>query len=245
MNVSSAYIDNDIRFRQTAATSRRPHVGKTGSANPALYAATGGYGILAHGRRAGRSDVAPEHALHQQRHRDLAGEALADRAQPTLDWTTWRTPTSKTYSAARAARSCATVTGSPERQGKRLYNDGRSPVQRRRERDGDLRATTASVQDVDRSAFNFDRLFGVMAEADILPHGALTLSAGAQKTLTEQTAETKTIGEYLEQRSAGHRRFSRAIRVDAKQRVRATTRAPKSYRRFRRRGSRSRADVDG
>ena len=75
--------------------------------------------------------------------------------------------------------------------------------------------------------YNRDKLFGVLAQADILPPGIISLSAGAQKTLTEQTTDVITLGTYVEQQvSLDDRLFlTGALRIDDNSAFGASTRS--------------------
>jgi TonB-linked SusC/RagA family outer membrane protein len=219
LNVSSAYIDNDIRLPQTGDNFQSIiNSALTGSANPALYAATGGYGFSR------PADALGEVTWRRNTHYINSGTATW---QPR-SWLTARSTVGLDYLAytdeqnvlnGQGCRTCATPTGSVERQGKRLVNRW---AQSKYSVDVNATASARVTQRVGSKTsvgaqFNYDRLFGVLAEADVLPPGALTVSAGAQKVLNEQTQETKTIGQYVEQQfSLDDRLFLvGALRVDA------------------------------
>jgi TonB-linked SusC/RagA family outer membrane protein len=219
LNVSTAYVDGDIRLPQTGDNFQGIITSAmTGSANPALYAATGGYGFSR------TADALGEVTWRRNTHYINSGTATW-QARP---WLTGRSTVGLDYLAytdeqnvlsGQGCRTCATASGSLERQGKRLLQRwAQSKYSVDVNATANLRATTRIGSKTSLGAqFNFDRLFGVLAQGDILPPGALTLSAGAQKTLAEQTAETKTIGQYLEQQfSLDDRLFLvGAVRVDA------------------------------
>jgi TonB-linked SusC/RagA family outer membrane protein len=214
LNVASTFIRNDIRLPQLGDNFQSMITSPlTGSANPAVFAATGGYGFSR------PADAMGEVTYRRNTHYITSGNATW---QP-LSWLTARSTAGVDYLAytdeqnvfnGQGCKTCGT-----ERQGKRQMNrwtQSKYSV--------DVNAT-ANVRATDRIAsrtsvgaqYNFDRLFGVLAQADILPPGSLTLTAGAQKTLTEQTTEVKTIGQFIEQQfSLDDRLFLvGAVRVDA------------------------------
>ena len=214
LNVSSAYINNDVRLPQTGDNFQGIITSPmTGSANPAVFPTTGGYGFSR------PADALGEVTWRRNTHYTTSGTA---NWQPR-SWLTARSAVGLDYLAytdeqnvlnGQGCKTCAT-----ERQGKRQlfrWTQAKYSV--------DLNAT-ANFRATDRigskttlgAQYNFDRLFGVLSTADILPPGILTLTAGAQKTLTEQTNEVKTIGQYVEQQFSLDDRFFvvGAVRVDA------------------------------
>ncbi len=214
LNLSSGYIDSDIRLPQTGDNFQSIiNAALTGSANPTVFPATGGYGFSR------PADALGEVTWRRNTHYTTSGTASW---QPR-SWLTARSTVGLDYLAytdeqnvlnGQGCKTCAT-----ERQGKRQlwrWTQSKYSV--------DLNAT-ANFRGSSRIGFrssvgaqyNFDRLFGVISQADILPPGALTLTAGAQKTLTEQTGEVKTIGQYVEQQVSLDDRFFLvgAVRVDA------------------------------
>ena len=214
LNLASAVIRNDIRLPQLGDNFQSMITSPlTGSANPAVFAATGGYGFSR------PADGMGEVTYRRNTHYITSGNASW---QP-LSWLTARSTVGLDYLAyndeqnvlnGQGCKTCGT-----ERQGKRQMNRW---TQSKYSVDANA---TANLKATDRIAsrtsigaqYNFDRLFGVLAQADILPPGSLTLTAGAQKTLTEQTAEVKTIGQFIEQQfSLDDRLFLvGAVRVDA------------------------------
>lgn len=219
VNVSSGYIDNDIRLPQTGDNFQSfINAALTGSANPAVFAATGGYGFSR------PADAGAEETWRRNQHYINSATATWQ----ARSWLTARSTVGLDYLAytdeqnvlnGQGCRTCATATGSPERQGKRLLQRwAQSKYSVDANATANLRVTNRVSSKTSVGAqFNYDRLFGVLSEADILPPGALTLSAGAQKVLTEQTAETKTIGQYVEQQFGLDDRLFvvGAVRVDA------------------------------
>jgi TonB-linked SusC/RagA family outer membrane protein len=214
LNVSSAYIDSDIRLPQTGDNFQGVITSAaTGSANPALYAATGGYGFSR------PADALGEVTWRRNTHYITSGTATWQ----AMPWLSARSTVGLDYLAytdeqnvlnGQGCKTCGT-----ERQGKRqLWRWAQSKYSVDANATANFRPTNRIGSKTSVGAqFNFDRLFGVKSQADILPPGALTLTAGAQKTLTEETAETKTIGQYLEQQvSLDDRLFVvGAVRVDA------------------------------
>jgi TonB-linked SusC/RagA family outer membrane protein len=219
LNVSSAYIDNDVRLPQTGDNFQGVLTSAlTGSANPALYAATGGYGFSRTADALG--EVTWRRNTHYINSATASWQAkswLTARSTVGLDYLAYTDE--QNVLSGQGCRTCATLTGTVERQGKRLLHRwAQSKYSVDANATASLRATRRIGSKTSVGAqFNFDRLFGVLAEADVLPPGALTLSAGAQKVLGEQTQETKTIGEYIEQQfSLDDRLFLvGAVRVDA------------------------------
>ncbi len=219
VNVSSGYISNDIRLPQTGDNFQSfINSALTGSANPAVYATTGGYGFSR------PADAGAEVTWRRNTHYINSGTATWQ----AKSWLTARSTVGLDYLAytdeqnvlnGQGCRTCATPTGSVERQGKRLLQRwAQSKYSVDANATANLRVNNRITSKTSVGAqFNYDRLFGVLAEADILPPGALTLSAGAQKTLTERTAETKTIGQYVEQQFGLDDRLFvvGAVRVDA------------------------------
>ena len=214
LNVSSAYTKNDIRLPQTGDNFQGLITSAlTGSANPAVIATTGGYGFSR------PADALGEVTWRRNSHYINSGTATWQ----ARSWLTARSTVGLDYLAytdeqnvlnGQGCKTCGT-----ERQGKRqLWRWAQSKYSVDANATANFRATSRIGSRTSVGAqFNFDRLFGVLAQADILPPGALTLTAGAQKTLSEQTAETKTIGEYVEQQfSLDDRIFlAGAVRVDA------------------------------
>jgi TonB-dependent SusC/RagA subfamily outer membrane receptor len=214
LNVSSAYINSDIRLPQTGDNFQGVITSAaTGSANPALYAATGGYGFSR------PADALGEVTWRRNTHYITSGTGTWQ----AMPWLTARSTVGLDYLAytdeqnvlnGQGCKTCGT-----ERQGKRqLWRWAQSKYSVDANATANFRPTSRIGSKTSVGGqFNFDRLFGVKSQADILPPGALTLTAGAQKTLTEETAETKTIGQYLEQQvSLDDKLFLvGAVRVDA------------------------------
>lgn len=214
VSVSSGYIDNDIRLPQTG-DNFQSIIGSPilGSANPSVVAVTGGYGF------ARPADALGEVTWRRNDH--FTNSVTANwRARP---WLTARGTLGLDYLAyvdeqnvfnGQGCKTCQT-----ERQGKRqLWRFTQSKYSLDANGSANWRPhtrvgarTTAGLQ------YNFDDLFGVRSQADILPPGSLTLTAGAQKTLTEETTEIKTFGYYLEQQFSLDDRLYLigAVRVDA------------------------------
>lgn len=214
LNVSTGYVNNDIRLPQTGDNFQGIITSPmTGSANPTVFPTTGGYGFSR------PADALGEVTWRRNTHYTTGGTA---NWQPRA-WLTARSTVGLDYLAytdeqnvlnGQGCKTCAT-----ERQGKRqLYRWTQSKHSADLNATANFRATGRIGSKTSLGAqYNVDRLFGVLSQADILPPGSLTLTAGSQKTLTEQTTEVKTIGQYVEQQfSLDDRLFVvGAIRVDA------------------------------
>ena len=214
LNVATAFIRNDIRLPQLGDNFQSMITSPlTGSANPAVFAATGGYGFSR------PADAMGEVTYRRNTHYITSGNATW---QPRA-WLTARSTVGLDYLAytdeqnvlnGQGCKTCGT-----ERQGKRQMNRWtQSKYSVDLNATANFRATARIASKTSVGAqYNFDRLFGVQAQADILPPGSLTLSAGAQKSVTEQTTEVKTIGQFIEQQfSLDDRLFIvGAVRVDA------------------------------
>ena len=214
LNVASAIIANDIRLPQLGDNFQSMITSPlTGSANPAVFATTGGYGFSR------PADGMGEVTYRRNTHYITSGNASW---QPRT-WLTARSTLGVDYLAytdeqnvlnGQGCKTCGT-----ERQGKRQMNRWtQSKYSVDVNATANLRATERIGSRTSVGAqYNFDRLFGVLAQADILPPGSLTLTAGAQKTLTEQTTEVKTIGQFIEQQFSLDQRLFLvgAVRVDA------------------------------
>jgi len=211
--VSSGYIVNNIRLPQTGDNfSSMIGAALNSTANPNLVAQTGGYG----GSRPG--DFIGEESYRKQDHFINSGTA----SWRPLSWLTARATLGIDYLSYADEQNVRAGQGCPncgtENQGKRMY---------------DKYADVKYTADVNSSAqyriakqltgktsigaqYNHDKLFQVRAQADILPPGIISLSAGAQKTLGEQTADVITLGTYLEQQFGLNDRLFviGAIRID-------------------------------
>ena len=219
-HVSSGYINNDIRLPQTGY-------------NFQSFITLGAHGFVQirpslrsdrRGRVLTSADAGAEVTWRRNQHYINSATATWQ----ARSWLTARSTVGLDYLAytdeqnvlnGQGCRTCAAASGSAERLGKRLLQRwAQSKYSVDANATANLRVTNriASKTSVG-GQFNYDRLFGVLAEADILPPGALTLSAGSQKVLTEQTAETKTIGQYVEQQFGLDDRLFvvGAVRVDA------------------------------
>jgi TonB-linked SusC/RagA family outer membrane protein len=213
LGVSSGYVDNDIRLPQTGDNFQSILTSPlTGSANPVVVQTTGGYGFSR------PADALGEVTWRRNTRYTNSGTA-SWQATP---WLTARSTVGLDYLAYTDEQNVLNGQGCKtcgiERQGKRLlWRWTQSKYSADLNATASFRATSRIGSRTSLGAqYNFDRLFGVLTQADILPPGSLTLTAGAQKTLSEQTAEVKTIGQYLEQQfSLDDRLFLvGAIRVD-------------------------------
>jgi TonB-linked SusC/RagA family outer membrane protein len=220
LSVSSGYINNDIRLAQTGDNFQSVITSAaTGSANPTLFPTTGGYGFS---RPAdGLGEVTWRRNAHFLNSATATWQPrswLTARGTVGLDRLDYTDE--QNVLNGQGCKTCTTpASGSVERLGKRMLWDW---VQSKYTVDLN---TTASVKLTSRigsktslgAQYNYDKLFGVQSEANILPPGALTLTAGAIKTLTESTAPVRTIGQYVEQQfSLDDRLFvNGGLRVDA------------------------------
>ncbi len=214
LTLSVGYVKDKIRLPQTG-DNFQTIIGSPilGSANPAVVAVTGGYGFA---RPAdGLGEVTwrlNDHFINSLNAQWRPFPWLTTRGIIGLDYLDYADE--QNGFNGQGCKTCGT-----ERQGKRLlarwnqakYSfDGNSTGNWNLGRNIKAK-TTAGVQ------YNYDRLFGVISQADILPPGIVSLTAGAQKTLIEQTAEFKTLGYYLEQQFGLSDRLFLigAVRVDA------------------------------
>lgn len=211
--VSSGFIVNNIRLPQTG-DNFQSMIGTAlfGSANPAVTAVTGGYGFSRPGNSIGEESYRKnDHFINSGTVNWRPYSWLATRATVGVDYLTYA-------DEQNVLRGQGCVTCGTENQGKRMFsrfNDTKYTV--------DLNGT-ATYQLTDRigaktsvgAQYNHDKLFNVFAQADILPPGIISLSAGAQKTLTEQTTDVITLGTYVEQQlSLDDRLFLiGALRID-------------------------------
>ena len=214
INVSSGYINSDIRLPQTG-DNFQSMIGSPilGSANPTVVAVTGGYGFSRPADALGevtwrRND----HFTNSVNANWRAMSWLTARATVGLDYLAYEDE--QNVFNGQGCKTCGT-----ERSGKRfLQRSTQTKYSVDANASGNWRLssrlgarTTAGAQ------YNADELFFVLSQADILPPGSLSLTAGAQKTLTEQTNQIRTLGLYVEQQfSLDDRLFLiGAIRTDA------------------------------
>jgi TonB-dependent SusC/RagA subfamily outer membrane receptor len=211
--ISSGYVINNIRLPQTG-DNFQSMIGSAlfGSANPTIVANTGGWGFsrpaLSVGEETYRKN---DHFINSGTVNWRPFPWLATRATVGVDYLNY-------VDEQNVLRGQGCVTCGTENQGKRMFNrfiDTKYTV--------DLNGT-ASYRLTDRigaktsvgAQYNHDKLFAVFAQADILPPGIISLSAGAQKTLSEATTDVVTLGTYVEQQvSLDDRLFlTGALRID-------------------------------
>lgn len=211
--LSSGFVINNIRLAQTG-DNFQSMIGTAmfGSANPAVFQATGGYGFSRPANSVGEETYRKnDHFINSGTVNWRPFPWLATRATVGLDHLNYA-------DEQNVLRGQGCLTCGTENQGKRLFNrfiDTRYTV--------DL-SGSATYRLTDRigaktsvgAQYNRDKLFGVLAQADILPPGIISLSAGAQKTLTEATVDVITLGTYVEQQlSLDDRLFlTGALRID-------------------------------
>ena len=210
---SSGFVVNNIRLPQTGDNFEGMITSAmTGSANPAVFDATGGYGFSRPANSVG------EVSYRKNDHFTNSGTVnwrpvswLSTRGTVGLDYLVYADE--QDILNGQGCLTCGT-----ENQGKRTlnrFNDTKYTV--------DLNATAQyrltrriGAKTSVGAQFNRDKLFGVLAQADILPPGIISLSAGAQKTLSEQTADVITLGTYAEEQVGLDDRLflTGALRVD-------------------------------
>lgn len=214
VSVATGLVASDIRLPQTG-DNFQSIIGSPlfGQALPRIVEQTGGYGFSR------PADALGEVTWRRNRQYTTSGTAswrpagwLTTRATVGLDYLDYADE--QNVLNGQGCVTCAT-----ERLGKRMINEWE---QAKYSVDANATATwQVSGRIGSRTSvgaqYNYDRLFGVQTQADELPPGALTLSAGARKTLTESTNAVKTIGEYVEQQfSLDDVLFlTGALRVDA------------------------------
>jgi len=213
ISVSSGFIVNNIRLPQTG-DNFQSMIGTAmfGSANPAVFATTGGYGFSRPGNSIGEETYRKnDHYINSGTVNWRPLSWLSTRATVGLDYLGY-------VDEQNVLRGQGCVTCGTENQGKRMFNrliDTKYTV--------DLNATAQysllkriGAKTSFGAQYNHDKLFAVFAQADILPPGIISLSAGAQKSLNEQTTDVITLGTYVEQQfSLDDRLFiTGALRID-------------------------------
>lgn len=211
--LSSGYVINNIRLPQTG-DNFQSMIGSAlfGSANPAIVAQTGGYGFSR-----------PAYAIGEESYRknDHFINSVVLNWRP-VSWLSTRGTFGIDYlnyvdeQNVLAGQGCLTC--GTENQGKRMFNrfiDTKYTMDLNATAQWALSSQIGSKTSVGLQ-FNRDKLFGVQAQADILPPGIISLSAGAQKTLTELTVDVITLGSYIEQQFGFNDRLfvTGALRVD-------------------------------
>ncbi|MEZ4457268.1 MAG: SusC/RagA family TonB-linked outer membrane protein [Gemmatimonadales bacterium] len=211
--VSSGFIVNNIRLPQTG-DNFQSMIGTAlfGSANPTVVANTAGYGFSRPGNSIG------EETYRKNDHYINSGTVTW---RPTT-WLSTRGTVGVDYlnyaDEQNVLRGQGCVTCGTEDQGKRMFNrllDTKYTVDLNGTAQYQLSKRIGAKTSVG-AQYNHDKLFAVLAQADILPPGIISLSAGAQKTLNEQTTDVVTLGTYVEQQvSFDDRLFlTGAVRID-------------------------------
>jgi TonB-linked SusC/RagA family outer membrane protein len=217
INVSSGLIINNIRLPQTG-DNFSSMIGSPlfGSANPALFAATGGYGFSRPANSIGKETF---------RKNDHFINSLTVNWRP-LGWLTGRLTTGLDhlrYADEQYTRNgqgcltCATL-GIAERQGFKQFNqftDVKYTFDLNGTAQFELASRLASKTAVGVQ-YNHDKLLGILATAGPLPPGIVSLTAGAQKLLSEATTDVITLGTYVEQQFGLDNRLfvTGAVRID-------------------------------
>ncbi|MEO8451785.1 MAG: TonB-dependent receptor, partial [Gemmatimonadota bacterium] len=199
--------DNDISLLQSAIT---------GSADPTVFATTGGYGF---GRPADAVGIQTfkksDHFINSVSANWRPLSWLTSRGTFGIDYLTYADE--QNVLRGQGCTTC-TLSGVVERDGVRRENrffDTKYTV--------DLN-TTAQYKLSSRigartavgAQYNHDKVYGVLAQAGPMPPGIVSLTAGAQKLLTEGTTDLITLGTYIEQQfSLNDRLFvTGALRID-------------------------------
>jgi len=211
--VSSGFVINNIRLPQTGDNFESV-IGTAlfGSANPNVVATSGGYGFSRPANSAGEETFRKnDHYINSGTLNWRPLSWLSTRATVGLDYLVYA-------DEQNVLNGQGCVTCGTERQGKRLLNRWTQTNYT-----VDLNAT-AQFQLTDRinsktsvgAQYGHDKLFGVQAQADILPPGIISLSAGSQKSLGESTNDIITLGTYVEQQFGLDDRLylTGALRID-------------------------------
>lgn len=219
LNLSLGATRNRLRLPQTG-DNFESIIGTPllGSANPAVLDATGGYGFARPGESAGEETYRTTNHLTNS----LTSSWRA------LTWLTARGTVGVDYAGfddeqnvrnGQGCIACTTQGGSSERLGTRSITR-----QNTTRFSADLNAsanfrlssrigsrTSAGVQ------YHFDHSSLIFAQGAILPPGILAVTAGANRFNNEASAETKTLGRYVEQQFSLDDRVyvTGAVRFDA------------------------------
>ncbi|MFN0181554.1 MAG: SusC/RagA family TonB-linked outer membrane protein [Gemmatimonadales bacterium] len=213
LSVSSGFIVNNIRLPQTG-DNFQSMIGTAmfGSPNPASIATTAGYGFSRPGNSIGEETYRKnDHFINSGTVNWRPFSWLTARGTVGLDYLNYADEQN-----VRRGQGC--VTCGTENQGKRTFNrliDTKYTVDLNSTAQYSLTSRIGAKTTVG-AQYNHDKLFAVFAQADILPPGIISLSAGSQKSLSEQTTDVVTLGTYIEQQvSLDDRLFiTGAIRVD-------------------------------
>ncbi len=211
--VSSGFVVNNIRLPQTG-DNFQSMIGTAlfGSANPAVFATTAGYGFSRPANSVGEETYKKnDHFINSATVNWRPFSWLSSRGTFGIDYLTYA-------DEQNVLRGQGCLTCGTENQGKRTFNraiDTKYTVDLNSTAQYSLTGRIGAKTSVG-AQYNHDKLFVVNAQADILPPGIISLSAGAQKTLTEGTADVITLGTYVEQQvSLDDRLFlTGALRID-------------------------------
>ncbi len=214
LSLSSGYVINNIRLPQTGDNFQSLlGAALTGSANPAIVAGpTGGYGFS-------RPAYSIGEVTYRKNDHFINSASLNWRP---LSWLSTRGTFGIDHlnfvDEQNVLNGQGCLTCGTENQGKRMFNryiDTKYTVDLNATAQLALTSRIGSKTAVG-AQFNRDKLFAVTAQADILPPGIISLSAGAQKTLAEQTIDVITLGTYIEQQFGFDDRLfiTGALRVD-------------------------------
>ena len=211
--LSTGFVVNNIRLPQTGDNFEGMITSAmTGSADPAVYPVTGGYGFSRPANSVGEESYRKnDHFINSGTVNWRPFAWLSARGTAGVDYLAYTDE--QDVLNGQGCLTCGT-----ENQGKRTlnrYKDTKYTVDLNGTAQYRLTRRIGAKTSVG-AQFNRDKLFGVLAEADILPPGIITLTAGAQKTLTEQTADVITLGTYAEEQvSLDDRLFlTGALRID-------------------------------
>jgi len=213
IGVSSGYIINNVRLPQTG-DNFESMIGTAlfGSANPNVVALTAGYGFSRPGNSIGEESYRKhDHFINSGTMNWRPLSWLTSRATIGVDYLTFA-------DEQNVLRGQGCVTCGTENDGKRLY-DKYTDTKYTADLNGTAQYKLTSRIGAKTSfgaQYNHDKLFQIRAQADILPPGIVSLSAGAQKTLGEQTTDVITLGTYVEQQVSLDDRLylTGALRID-------------------------------
>ncbi len=211
--MSSGYVVNNIRLPQTG-DNFESMIGTAlfGSANPNVVAQTAGYGFSRPANSAGEVTWRKQdHFINSATANWRPYSWLSARGTLGLDYLLYTDE--QDILNGQGCVTCGT-----ERQGKRQldrYTDTKYTVDLNATAQYHVTSRISSKTSVG-AQYNHDKLFGVLATANILPPGIISLSAGAQNTLSEQTTDVITLGTYVEQQFGIDDRLflTGALRVD-------------------------------
>ncbi|MCC7134149.1 MAG: SusC/RagA family TonB-linked outer membrane protein [Gemmatimonadales bacterium] len=211
--VSSGFVVNNIRLPQTG-DNFQSMIGTAmfGSANPAVFPVTAGYGFSRPGNSVGEETYRKnDHFINSGTINWRPLSWLSTRGTFGIDYLLYA-------DEQNVLRGQGCVTCGTENQGKRMFNrinDTKYTVDLNATAQWSLTGRIGAKTSLG-AQYNHDKLFAVNAQADILPPGIISLSAGAQKTLTEGTTDVITLGTYVEQQlSLDDRLFlTGALRID-------------------------------